>query len=365
MPRIRPPRNGVPLPEPVEEPLPPTQAVEIEIDGDDSDGTEIELAASPEPEPQPEPAPTPAATPAPAPAADDNPLVRAAEAQRQAEEIARNAQRDRDEAIRQAQAHQRELERERNEREEADYNTVLTSLASEQRRLESARQAIRAAKTAGDIDAESDAIEQMTDAKAQISQFEIAKRAFESRRESRPMTSPQPQPAPVSNGIEQQIANMPIPDNAKAWLRNHQDYLTDPRKNAKLGAAHWDALDDAGGESQMGSARYIESLETRLGLRQAAPPSPAPVSQPEPQPQPQRRSMPVSAPVSRDVPTPSGERPSSTKITLTAEERAIAHNSFSDPTGKMTNADKERLYALGKKRMLERKSNGTYGQERQ
>lgn len=359
MPRIKPPRahNSAPLPE-RQDFTPPTEDIEIDLAEEPGGPSEVDLAAPPAPEPEPAPAATPA--PAPATAPDDDALVRAAEAQRQAEEIARNAQRERDEAIRQAQAHQQELERERTEREDADYNTVLTSLAAEQRRLEAARAAIRSAKAAGDTDAEIDAVEQMTDAKAQISQFELAKKAFETRRETRPAApSPQPQPTPpAASGVEQQIANMPIPETAKSWLRGHQDYLTDPRKNAKLQAAHWDALDDAGGQTQMGSAKYIESLEMRLGLRQSAPPEPGP--EPTPQPAPQQRTMPMRAPVSREVPTASGQRAPSSRITLTPEERQIARISFTAPD--LTDAQKEYLYAQNKQRLAKMRANGEYPQ---
>src|SRR5262245_40516571 len=51
---------------------------------------------------------------------------------------------------------------------------------------------------------------------------------------------------------------------------------------------------------------------------------------PAPAPRQGSRHMPISAPVSRDVPSASGKRfDDGRKITLTAEERIIARNSFS------------------------------------
>jgi hypothetical protein len=78
-----------------------------------------------------------------------------------------------------------------------------------------------------------------------------------------------------------------------------------------------------------------------------------------PAPQPQRRSFPMTAPVSRGAPTPSG-RPlnPSGQITLSPEERLIARNSFSDPN--MTDAEKVRSYALQKQRLARMRAEGLY-----
>jgi hypothetical protein len=68
---------------------------------------------------------------------------------------------------------------------------------------------------------------------------------------------------------------------------------------------------------------------------------------------PRQRSMPVTAPVSRDVPSVSTGRPqSATRITLSAAEVEIAHNSFSDSS--MSNYEKEKLYIANKRLMLQK-----------
>jgi hypothetical protein len=76
-------------------------------------------------------------------------------------------------------------------------------------------------------------------------------------------------------------------------------------------------------------------------------------------PMPRQRSMPVSAPVSRDSPSISTGRPQSigTSVTLSAAEREIARDSFSDPS--MSVEDRERLYAMNKRKMLLARANGT------
>ena len=64
----------------------------------------------------------------------------------------------------------------------------------------------------------------------------------------------------------------------------------------------------------------------------------------------------MSAPVSRDVPSTSGER-AKPKMTLSPEERQIARTSF---TSDMTNEQKEYLYAKNKQKLHAMRANGSY-----
>jgi hypothetical protein len=71
----------------------------------------------------------------------------------------------------------------------------------------------------------------------------------------------------------------------------------------------------------------------------------------------QRRSLPVSAPVSRDVPTAGGQKMSAQQtVTLNAEERDIAHKSFSW----LHKADAEREYATQKLKLARMRASGVY-----
>jgi hypothetical protein len=81
-----------------------------------------------------------------------------------------------------------------------------------------------------------------------------------------------------------------------------------------------------------------------------------------------RRSMPMTAPVSRnESPSYSGKRTSSRgEMRLTEEERKIARDSIPDRPGapRLTNAQKEYEYAKNKARYEEMKRNGTYSEQR-
>jgi hypothetical protein len=77
-----------------------------------------------------------------------------------------------------------------------------------------------------------------------------------------------------------------------------------------------------------------------------------PVNAPEP-----RRSVPISAPVSRGAPDLASGRSVPMRITLSPEEVMVARNSFTDPT--MTNEQRERLYVANKLRMIQMRKDGT------
>lgn len=345
MPRIKPPRAEALLPEPQDH-TPPTEDIEIALSDDVSGDTEIDLVAAP---PTPEPALAPAHEPAPAPGEDA--LVRAAEATRRAEELQRrNAvlQQERDEATRRATDGREEVE-------QAQYDSLLGHISAQQQKLESSRAALRAAKASGDVDAEIDATEQMTDAKSELNQLEAGKRAFDSRREKPPATEPRAPAAPTApQDFEGKLALIPgVPEAGKAWLRKHPEFVNDTAMNNKIGATH-NYLTQTRGVEPFSQA-YFDALDTEFGFKTAAP---APSPEPQPQPQNQRRSIPMTAPVSRDVPTPSGQRAASSKITLTAEERQIARTSFTDDN--MTNEQKELLYARNKAKLIKMRANGEY-----
>lgn len=325
----------------------PEGDIEITLDDDDVGDAEVSIASPPiAREPEPRPAPQ-----------EDDAVARAVEAQRRAEQLQADAIRQRDEAIRRAQEREVELSRERTDREDAEYNSVLTAIAAEQSTLEKAEADYAAAASVGDWAAAAKAQTAQARASARLDRLEDGKRSFDTRRESKgQQQTDQPRQTSQADPVETQIRALDMPEDGKAWLRSHRDYLTDPRKNAKLQAAHFEALDVA----PMGTPKYIEALEGVLGLRQQQ-------TEPEPAAQPQKRSIPMTAPVSREVPTAaSGTRKQAT-MRLTEEERKIARDSIPDRPDlpKLTNAQKEYLYAKNKQKYHRMIADGTYDQQRQ
>jgi len=104
--------------------------------------------------------------------------------------------------------------------------------------------------------------------------------------------------------------------------------------------------------------QHVAALDGEAGVHFAAHQAehrPAPVAPPPPP----RRSMPMTAPVSRAVQSVSG-RPALDNH-LTAEERQIAHNSFSDPS--MSNAQKELMYLRNRQKLHRMREDGSYSEQ--
>lgn len=340
MPRLRKPPAALPE---VEDHSPPTDDVVIDLGEEDTPDVEVELSpAAPEPTSR---------TPDLAPPSEDDALKRAVEATARAEELQRQAQRDRDEAIRQAREREQELIRERNDRESAEYNSVLTAIAAEQSNLEKAEADYTAAASAGDWAIAAKAQRAMSLASARLDRLEEGKQAYDSRREEprrEPDRQPPQQQLAAQPSFEDRIAGLPVA--AQTWLRKHPEFITDPTKTAEIGSVHDYVLKRKG--VQQFSAAYFDALDTEFGFK-----TPEPQPEPVATPQIQRRSVPMSAPVSRDVPGATGQR-NSRNITLTAEERIIARNSFTAPD--MTNEQKELLYAQNKAKLHRQRANGEY-----
>lgn len=310
----------------IEDHEPPTEPIEIELPGEVDGPTEVELAPPPEPEPVPEPEPEP-----------ENPLAVQLAATARAEELQRqNADQQRQLAERDAQ-----LVQERTRGDDAEFNSVLTAIAAEQAVLDKAEQDYAYYAGQGDFQTAAKAQRIMASTAARLDRLEDGKTAFEQRRAAPPEPKPAPAAAPLN--FEQRIEKMP--ESAKSWLRKHPEFINDGALNNKIGNAHNYLINNKGIEPY--STSYFDALDNEFGFKAAA-------AEAEPQ---QRRSMPVSAPVSRDVPTASGQRQSSSKITLSEEERRIARTSFSS---NMTNAQKELLYAQNKKKLTDRRANGSY-----
>lgn len=330
----------------IEDQTTPVDPIEIDL-GDSGDGSAVVDLAAPA---------TAAAAPViekPAPAEpDDNPLQKALDAQKRAEELQQRTMRERDEAVNRAQERERELTRERGEREDAEYNSVLTAIAAEQASADKAEMDYASAMQQQDWALAAKAQRVLSAAASRLDRLEDGKRAFETKRETKTEPAARATAALPPQNFEAKIAQ--FPEDAKAWLRKNPQFIEDPAQTRRAGGVHA-YLVDTKGLSQFSPA-YFDALETELGLKTAAPAATA--AAPEPQPAP-RRSMPMSAPVSRAVPSASGVRTDS-KMTLTPEEREVARTSFTATD--MTNAQKEYLYAQNKAKLLRQRANGQYRQ---
>jgi hypothetical protein len=197
---------------------------------------------------------------------------------------------------------------------------------------------------------------------------------------------PEPELDPTQRqAIDRQIDAMPdLSDHKRRFLKSHPTLLSEPYRQSMAHAhhlalhagvaddtlqmdhailagvardiEHHRALSAANAQvPQHRDADHVAADLAREAEMHLAAHQPAPIA-----PQPQRRSMPMSAPVSRgshDLGT--GRSQSSTRITLSPDEVEIAHISFPH----LPKAGAEYEYANNKRKYQTMKANGTYSDQ--
>lgn len=255
---------------------------------------------------------------------------------------------ERAEFARQAQQHQADSTRFQAHAERAQLDAVLNAIDANKTEADKAQGDYETALSNSDYKGAAEAQRRGQRAEAQLVQLEQGKDILESQLKAAER-APRRE-APVDS-VEASIAN--LPDPAKNWLRTHRDYMTDQRKNAKIQSLHWEVIDEG---HQPFSTGYFESLETHLGMRQPKEPEKKVVEEPE-----TRRNPPVSAPVTRDVPSAStGRAASTTRVTLRPDQREAARFSMPD----LPPAEAEKIYAQNLLKLQDAKKDGHYSESR-
>jgi hypothetical protein len=173
-------------------------------------------------------------------AARDAADARAAEAERRAAQAQRDAQAAREAAT------------------SSSLDTITTALASAQSALDAAKKDKRTAREAGDFEAESDADDRMIQARIDLRTYDEAKSSLEARKAA-------PRTEAPSDPVEAFVRGRSEP-TAK-WAREHREFITDPIKNKKLTAAHFDA--EASGYAP-DTPQYFDHVEKFIGLKKDA-----------------------------------------------------------------------------------------------
>lgn len=232
----------------------------------------------------------------------------------------------------QAAQRARQLEQEvvqaRTEAQESTKTTIDSGIAAAKSEVAAAKQAYKTAFESGNADACADAQERIAQAAADLRMLEQAKDTLPTRVERKP--EPQQHPAP-NDPVEAFISSRTAP--TQTWLRAHRDFLTDPKKNAKMQAAHFDA--EAEG-IPLDSPQYFEHVERFLGLKEKPAQQQQQQTTQQQQTQSQRRP---TAPVAPVTPSGGGISGGATEVRLTAAEARAATDgtliwNYDDPTGK-------------------------------
>jgi hypothetical protein len=246
-----------------------------------------------------------------------------------------------EEAERRAAALEHEAAAAHQRASDSDFSTITTALEAAQAEAEQAKKDIRAAKEAGDANAEVDAIDKLTTAKATLLRLDEAKADAETRKKASPR--------------KEQVSSDPVEAYAQgrteptaAWIRAHPDYITDGRKNDKLIAAHHDAKAEGYAPD---SKRYFDHIEKFLGLKAT---DEAPV---EAKPAPKRAQ---AAPVAPTAAVANGGTAPSNHVTLSAREARSATDgtlvwNYDDPGKKFKKGDPigHQEFARRKQKMMQ------------
>lgn len=243
-------------------------------------------------------------------------LRRAGDADRRAQEARRAA----DDAVARASA--------------SETNSIDAGIAAAQAEASQAEADYAAAMEKGDFAAAAKAQRRIASAEAKAVRLDEAKSDLEARKSAG--GGEDRAPARSSDPFEDHLTKF-TPRTAD-WMRNHRDWVTDPRKSAKLTGAHHMAVGDG---LTPDTDEYFEAVEKTLGLREAEAPPARNGNGNEQRNPPARRSAPPVAPVNGGAGAHSSGAADNrgNVVRLTKAEAASATDgtlvwNYDDPSGK-------------------------------
>ncbi len=237
------------------------------------------------------------------------------------------ALREADEYRRAAEASKVEIGRTRKDAIQSQFDSVATAIAASNNEVESAKRDIKTALANQDFDAQTDALDRLAVARANLSRLEESKYDLEAK-----LKEPDPQPQP------EQVR---MPERVQRWIDDHQHLMRDPDKLADLQYLHRKAMRQG---IKLDSDEYLEFIEVGAGLKQ--PEEKVDTKKKEEAEVPDKK-VPVSAPVSRETTTNSGGG----VIRLSAAQREAARVA----------GVSEKVYAENLVKINQMKANGSYG----
>ena len=219
---------------------------------------------------------------------------------READRAARRAAEERENAARQ------EAFRAKSDVQDTELQLVTNAVETVKGSMTALKSAYAQALQAQEWDKVADIQVALSTNAAKLLQLENGKEAMASR----PKTE-----APKGDAVEQ-FASQLTPRSA-AWVRSHPQFVTDPRLNQKMIAAHTLVMADG---VPVDTDDYFEAVEKTLGIAKQEIPEEDPSTQAAQVVQ-RRSSSPAAAPVTRSGGAP-GQNPR--VVRLTSEEREIA-----------------------------------------
>jgi hypothetical protein len=157
---------------------------------------------------------------------------------------------------------EREAIQARTEASQSQKTTVDSGISAAKAEADAAEESYKAAFEAGNAGDMAKAQRRMSRAEADLALLEQAKGDLADPPQRQTQRTEAPQPA---DPIEQFINSRTAP--TQTWLRKNIDYLRDPKKNAKMQAAHYDAESEG---LALDSPQYFDHIERFLGMKKPA-----------------------------------------------------------------------------------------------
>lgn len=244
-------------------------------------------------------------------------------------------------AERQLVAKDQELADVRKEVTSSQLDTVLTGLQAAEAEASAAEGEYIAAAEAGDFKAQARAQRKIGAAEAKIARLKEAEGDLKEQVTAKPASRQEVRQQPSADPVEQFTRGMSA--RSAAWIKSHPDCVTDPKKNARMLAAHNLAIAD---DVAVDSDEYFERIEAGIGSK---------VAKTEPKPEPKVNIRP-SAPVAPAGNAGGGMNGGGQTVTLTRREVEAANDgsivwNYNDPNGKFKKGE-----AVGTQEFARRKA---------
>jgi len=165
------------------------------------------------------------------------------------------------EAANEANRAREEVRTARSEVADRELDTIVSGIAAAQAKADSAQRDYEAAEEAGDVKKKAEAQRRMARAEAEAFRLEEAKGDLESRNAS--ASKAVESPSRIADPFEEYVSQR-TPRTAD-WMRQHRDWVVDPRKGAKLTGAHHMAVGEG---LTPDTDEYFEYVEKTLGIRE-------------------------------------------------------------------------------------------------
>jgi hypothetical protein len=235
-----------------------------------------------------------------------------------------------------------QLETTRKEVTTSQLDTVLSGIQAAEAEAAAAETAYKEAFDAGDGAAQARALRKISGAEARIQRLKEAEGDLKEQATAKPVRQEQTRQQPSHDPVEAFTKGM-SPKSA-AWIRSHPDCVTDPKKNARMLAAHNLAMAD---DIAVDSDEYFQRIEAGIAPKQ--------VQQQEPQPN--KVNIRPSAPVAPAGNAGGGMNAGGPTIQLTKREADAATDgtiiwNYDDPKGRFKKGDPIGYAEMGRRKML-------------